>query len=219
MDPARVLLEIEDDGPGIPEAIRTRVFDPFFTTKPAGLGTGLGLSLVYGTVTAHGGSVEAGEREGGGARFRIELPCGSRGRTAEPEVLPLDAGSGSPARILVVDDEQALAEMIRDALEHDGHDVVTACEAAAVLERLESGAFDLVVSDLKMPGLGAERLWQEIRSRRPGLERHLLLTTGDTVSREPESFAARVGADLVHKPFAPDEIRRRVRSSLDRRVD
>jgi signal transduction histidine kinase/CheY-like chemotaxis protein len=214
-----VLLDVEDDGPGIPEAIRSRVFDPFFTTKPTGQGTGLGLSLVYGTVTAHGGTVDAGERTGGGARFRIELPCTSRARVTEPEPAQADTSAGVPARILVVDDEQALAEMIREALEHDGHAVVTACEAAVVLDRLETGAFDLVVSDLKMPGLGAERLWQELRSRRPGLERHLLLTTGDTVSREPESFAERVGADLVHKPFAPDEIRRRVRSSLDRRVD
>jgi signal transduction histidine kinase/CheY-like chemotaxis protein len=215
----RVLLDVEDDGPGIPESIRSRVFDPFFTTKPAGQGTGLGLSLVYGTVTAHGGTIDAGERSGGGARFRIELPCTSRGLPVEPEPAPSDACAVAPARILVVDDEQALAEMIREALEHDGHAVVTACEADVVLDRLDSGAFDLVVSDLKMPGLGAERLWQELRARRPGLERHLLLTTGDTVSREPESFAARVGADLVHKPFAPDEIRRRVRSSLDRRAD
>lgn len=216
---ASVLLEVEDDGPGIPEGIRTRVFDPFFTTKPAGQGTGLGLSLVYGTVTAHGGSVELAERPGGGARFRIELPCGTRARGIDVEPAAVETGPSAPARILVVDDEQALAEMIRDALEHDGHAVVTACEATAVLARLETGEFDLVVSDLKMPGLGAERLWQELRKRHPGLERHLLLTTGDTVSREPESFAERVGADLVHKPFAPDEIRRRVRSSLDRRVD
>ncbi|HEX6853366.1 MAG TPA: ATP-binding protein [Candidatus Polarisedimenticolaceae bacterium] len=215
----RVRLEVEDDGPGIPESIRSRVFDPFFTTKPAGQGTGLGLSLVYGTVTAHGGTIEAGERPGGGASFRIDLPCAMRARSTEPEPALADSSAGAPARILVVDDERALAEMIREALEHDGHAVVTACEADVVLDRLESGAFDLVVSDLKMPGLGAERLWQELRARRPGLERHLLLTTGDTVSREPESFAARVGADLVHKPFAPDEIRRRVRSSLDRRVD
>lgn len=212
----RVALEVQDDGPGISDEIRSKIFDPFFTTKPAGQGTGLGLSLVYATVTGHGGTIEATGRPGGGATFRIELPAGARD-PAESTPAPPRASermSRVSARILVVDDETALAQMICEALAADGHTVVPASDPAEAMARIAQERFDLVVSDLKMPGLGAERLHREIARLRPGLENRLLITTGDTVSREPEALAVRIGAGLLHKPFGPDDVRRVVRASL-----
>ncbi len=213
-----VVLEVADDGPGIPEAVRSRVFDPFFTTKPPGQGTGLGLSLVYGTAKAHGGDVELETREGEGTTFRVRIPTGegSRAIAEPPEADEAGWRGGISARILVADDESAIASLISETLTADGHRVAVACTAEEVLRRLGEETFDVLVSDLKMPGLGARRLVDEVRRLRPGLERRLVITSGDTVSREPEAVAASVGAEVIHKPFAVDELRRVVRRRLER---
>ena len=132
------LLEIVDDGPGIPEAIRTRIFDPFFTTKEPGQGTGLGLSLAYGIVTAHGGTIETEARPEGGTVFRLAFPLAG---AAPVERRPAAAASRPvrPGRILVVDDEEPLARMICDALSTDGHLAEWASNGQVALERVGPG--------------------------------------------------------------------------------
>jgi two-component system NtrC family sensor kinase len=210
-----VALEVEDNGPGVPEAIRSRIFDPFFTTKAAGQGTGLGLSIVYGIVRAHGGTIRVEDRSCGGARFRIELPIGScvPGGAREPEagVASLEPRRG---RILVVDDEEPVARLICEALAEDGHDAVFAFGGREALDRMAVEPFDLIISDLRMPGLAAERLCEEMDRLETGLSRRLLLTTGDTVSREAAAIAERAGLALLHKPFDLDHLRRTVRLRL-----
>lgn len=210
-----VVLEVCDDGPGIPEAIRDRLFDPFFTTKEPGQGTGLGLSLVFGTVRAHGGSIEVESREGDGATFRISLPTtppapGTPGTTR----LESPAGPRRSARVLVVDDEPAVALLICETLGQDGHRPVAVHHAEEVLRRLREEAWDLVVCDLKMPGLGAEHLYGVVASEFPNLARRFVLTTGDTVTLEPEALAKRAGAPLLHKPFPLEALREAVRDRL-----
>ncbi len=209
-------LVVEDDGPGIPAGIRNRIFDPFFTTKATGEGTGLGLSLVYSAITAHGGTVEFESASNGGARFVVRLPLGRDvGEEAATEAGP--GGDNRPAgraRILVVDDEQPVAQLLSEMLSSEGHQVHVATDGRAALERLAEGAYDLVVTDFKMPGLGGKSLCDAIDQRYRGLKGRVLMTTGDTVSGEPEKAAGEAGVPLIHKPFDLDEFRGLVRRRL-----
>ncbi len=212
--PGWVGLEVIDDGPGIPESVRSRIFDPFFTTKAPGEGTGLGLSLVYGTVSAHGGTVHVESAEGGGATFRVELPEGTGPSEECAEEARAPAAGSHPARILVVDDEETVATFICEALATDGHRTESARDGKEALERLAAEEFDLVVADLRMPGMGGARLCEEMERMRPGVSARILLTTGDTVSRDPEAFARKSGVPVLLKPFGLDDLRRAVRSRL-----
>jgi two-component system NtrC family sensor kinase len=214
----QVLLEVGDSGPGIPAAIRSNIFDPFFTTKPEGRGTGLGLSLVYGIVTSHGGTIELLPAETtGGAVFRITLPvtatdqpladCGQ-----QTEALP----AGIRGRILVVDDEQPFGQLIAEALSRDGHDAETAGSGAEALALLTNGTFDLVISDSKMPGMSGERLLQEARLLKPELAGRFLLMTGDTFDADAVEPDQRRDCDILHKPFDFDLLRRLVMDRLSK---
>jgi len=210
-----VCLEVLDNGPGIPEEMRGKIFDPFFTTKAEGAGTGLGLSLVYGIVDSHGGTIEVLTPADGGTAFRVGMPV-VRGGPPPESACAEDAGE-QPARsgkILVVDDEPALARMICDALDEDGHQTRSAADGLEALRQLEKGPFDLIVSDIKMPGMGGERLFEEIGRRHPEMAGRILLTTGDTVGRDPRRIAERTGLEVLHKPFDLALLRRTVRSRL-----
>jgi two-component system NtrC family sensor kinase len=214
--PGSVALEVEDEGPGIPEDSRAKIFDPFYTTKPPGQGTGLGLWLVYKTITSHGGSIGVEASANGGARFRLELPAGPElPAAAEPAAVEVaDDGPTVSARILVVDSEAALAGLICEALCEEGHQAVAAHDAEEAIARLTAEPFDLLVADATLPGLSGDRLAREVRRVRPDLVERILLTTGDWVSREPEAIARRLGTGLLRKPFELDELRRVVRSRL-----
>lgn len=214
--PDRVVLGVRDDGPGIPASLRARVFDPFFTTKQPGEGTGLGLWLVYGTVQAHGGRIELDTGEGAGALFRITLPAGGVEAVREPaKPAAVLAGPATPsARILVAETEASLASLMCEALVADGLEAVAATDEDELLRRLADGTFDVVVSDLALPGRGLAHLCGEVSRLKPGLERRLLVTTGDSVSAEPSLLAARLGVEILHKPFALDDLRSKVRSKL-----
>jgi len=214
---ATALLEVHDSGVGIPEADRERIFEPFFTTKPEGQGTGLGLALVYGIVTGHGGSLEAVPREGGGTILRIVLPL--RSARARADAAPQEEVATSaprPSRILVVDDEQPLAEVICEALAADGHQAEWVLDGEQALARVESAEFDLVLTDLRMPGMGGAQLVEAIERLRPAQARRVVLTTGDTVSPEAAAVATRTGLALLHKPFHLEELRAVVRTRLAR---
>jgi two-component system NtrC family sensor kinase len=215
-----VVLEIEDSGPGIPESIRTKIFDPFFTTKAEGKGTGLGLALVYGIVESHGGTIEIPPVPGGGARFRINFPTtprdesGVTGVPGDPVPLPVRAG-----RVLIVDDEEPLARLICDALSEDGHEAVFVGDGREALTLLAEEEFDLVISDIKMPGMGGERLVKEIERDHPDVLRRLLLITGDTMGADSEQLISRTRLEVLRKPFDLADLRQRVQSRLtaDRR--
>jgi two-component system NtrC family sensor kinase len=212
-----VRVEIHDSGPGIPPEVRTRIFDPFFTTKGEGKGTGLGLSIVYGIVSSHGASIEALPSETGGACFRLSFPLDAARARAEPRGSVADADESARSlvgRVLVVEDEAALSQMLCEALGREGHRVDAASDGRQALERLAAERYDLIISDMRMPGMDASSLVAEIDRLHPGLRDRLLLITGDTVSPDPEAFASREGLELLLKPFDLDDLCRRVRLRL-----
>ena len=210
----RVVLELADTGPGIPPDIQAKVFEPFFTTKALGEGTGLGLSLCSGIVEEHGGTLTLAHSSATGTAFVIELPV-----VAPPVVTPSAASAQTPVvvtphRVLVVEDETELAEIVAEAVERDGHTTGIASNGAMALEMLGRERYDLIISDTKMPVLDGERFYEELERRYPRLRERILFLTGDVLSREKRQFLERTGAPYLAKPCDLDEVRRIVQRIL-----
>ena len=206
-EPGSVWLEVEDSGPGVPTDFRRRIFEPFFTTKPQGEGTGVGLSFSQGLAEAHGGRLELVDR-GAGACFRLTLPSGE----AAPALLAETSRGGEAAApertALVIDDEAEIGDSLADCLSLEGFrcDVVTGVPAARTL--LQSRDYDLVVSDLRMPGEDGAAFYAWIRATRPELLGRLAFATGDTLGTSAARFLGEVERPVLEKPFAPDSVRR-----------
>jgi PAS domain S-box-containing protein len=209
LEGGRVRVEVADNGPGIPEAIRARIFDPFFTTKQVDMGTGLGLSVSRGIVLAHDGEIEAQERPGGGACFVVHLPV-----SPAPEVLEAAASAeettGGRARILVVDDEPEIGALLAEALGRDGHRVEVAASGRAAIAALDSRPFEVVLSDLRMPDLDGQALYRYLANRRPEMLDRLVLMTGDVLGPGVRGFLAEVTVPVLEKPIALPDLRRAI---------
>jgi two-component system cell cycle sensor histidine kinase/response regulator CckA len=202
----QVVVEVRDNGPGIAPEVLPRIFDPFFTTKSVGVGMGLGLSICHGIVTAHGGSITVdSDPAGGGVCFRVTLPVmkpvAAEARPAPP-VAAAGAGPASPRlRVLVVDDEPALGEMIGRMLRHD-YQVEVVADAREALKRLLGGLpHDLVLCDLMMPSMTGMDLFDEVIRHRPELGQRFVFMTGGAFTDRASEFLAHVPNDRIDKPF------------------
>jgi CheY-like chemotaxis protein len=193
---AMVAIDISDTGTGIPPEVLERIFEPFFTTKGTGKGTGLGLSQVYGFATQSGGTVRIDSEVGAGATISIILPCTERevARRAEPSVA--DASAKLVGRILIVEDNVEVGCFAETLLREQGHDVELATSAEQGLELVRQGEFDLVFSDVIMPGMGGLRLAEILETERPELP--VVLATG--YSQEIAESGAR-GRPVILKPY------------------
>ena len=208
-----VIIEFEDNGPGIRPEHLARIFDPFFTTKPVGKGTGLGLSLVYGIIQEHGGVITVRSELGHGATFTIKLPVAGvapvvpalSGLTAAPTVG--DGAATARRTVLVIDDEEWILELAAELLRRDGHTVATAIGGEQALELLGRTKFDLIVSDWKMPGLNGVRLFEHLQATDPTLVAKVLFMTGDVVSDTFQNFLRQNNLTCLSKPFAIGEFR------------
>jgi PAS domain S-box-containing protein len=216
-DPRRGQIRIvfEDRGPGIPEEVRARIFDPFFTTKPEGAGTGIGLAVCRSTIEAHGGTIAAESRAGGGAAFVITLPVVRPEGWVEPAASRAP-DPAAPARLLVVDDEAEIRAMLSEILALDGHVVEQAADGDEALARLAERRYDLVISDLLMPALDGPGLYERLRQTDPAMADRLLFITGDTLSPSARRFLERAGRPVIEKPLAPAEVRHAVGAALQR---
>jgi len=206
-----VIIELQDNGPGIKPQHLTRIFDPFFSTKPAGKGTGLGLSLSYGLIQEHGGAISVQSELGHGATFRIELPMASTpetvsARSRTPFPFP-QTGGPSGKTILVVDDEQWILDLASELLRSEGHEVETAASGQQALELLGRQKFDVLVSDWKMPGLNGIRLYEHLLATHPDAAKRTLFMTGDVVSDVFQAFLQEHQLACLSKPFAISEFR------------
>jgi PAS domain S-box-containing protein len=194
-----VLIDLADTGPGVADKMRGRIFEPFFTTKPQGVGTGIGLSFSHGIVEAHGGSLTL-EPSRRGAHFRIALPAAAQ---AELVAVPIaERGAPGPGgRALVVEDEADVADTLRELLEREGYSVTLARDGAAALMALDGDAFDLVLSDLRMPGIGGPELYARLSETRPEILPRMAFVTGDTLGSSMADFLRSSGRPVLEKPF------------------
>ena len=205
-DPERgaVVLEVNDDGPGVPDDVQAKIFDPFFTTKEVGKGTGLGLTVAYAIIQEHGGRLTMKSQPGGGASFFVELPLSDAGlppNPKPPERTFAPPASAAGATILVVEDEAALGAAVAEALADAGFSVDRAGDGVEALERVQARAYDLIVCDLKMPRLDGPSFFRELEKRNAPLARRILFVTGDVAGTEAEHFLEESGCRWLAKPF------------------
>lgn len=205
----RVRIKVADNGPGIAPDTLPRIFDPFFTTKDVGRGTGLGLSIVYGIVEQHGGAIQAESVPGNGATFVIDLPISREVASAGS---PVVTGRSTNSTILVVEDEADVRMVVQRALMQHGYAVDTVASAELASQRLTDRAYDLVISDLKMPGVSGKELYDRVHPTQPQL--NWVFITGDTMSETNAGFLGQSGVPVLAKPFSLEELWDAVATSM-----
>jgi signal transduction histidine kinase/CheY-like chemotaxis protein len=206
-DGADVIVEVSDNGPGIPEDVLPRIFESFFTTKPRGMGTGLGLPISLGIVRSMGGEIVVDTRKGDGSTFRVRLPAheGSVSVAAPtPSVAP---SRGYPRRrVLAVDDEALLLKAYRRMV-GDTHELTTALGGHEALRLLERDAgFDVILCDLQMPEMSGMELHAAVRARMPALSERFVFVTGGAFSSDARRFLEESVAAVIQKPFRLDDL-------------
>ena len=207
----KVGVEIEDDGPGIPQSVKHRIFDPFFTTKEVGMGTGLGLSVSYGIMQEHQGRIELRpDRPRSGACFALTLPRAT-GVVAEEPAEGSFAASGRPLagrRVLVAEDEPLVLDLFSRLLEADGATVTCARDGEEAWSRILETDFDLIVADLRMPNLDGRALYERVAEEKPSMMRRFVFATGDLVRQESLRFLEGLPNRFLAKPLDVDNVRR-----------
>jgi signal transduction histidine kinase len=225
----KILVHVEDNGSGIaPENLR-KIFDPFFTTKEVGQGTGLGLSICYGIVHEHRGRIGVQSQEGSGTTFTVELPIFAATAEAvaesEPEPAVAPAAAPPPAvtpgrrNILVIDDEESIVDVLHQALQTDGHRVDTAGNGNVGLRKIRQGHYDVIISDLKMPGMSGMDLYDSVHRFAPEMARRIIFSTGDVASHDTRAFLERSGNRYLQKPFDLETIRHVIADVLAERIN
>ncbi|MBI5836219.1 MAG: MASE1 domain-containing protein [Candidatus Eisenbacteria bacterium] len=213
-----VSLRVTDDGAGMDPEVQRHIFEPFYTTKAHGQGTGLGLAMVYGIAEQAGGCIQVRSRPGEGSSFDLCLPRVTDATGADPPPAPPAAPPGRGVEtILLVEDEEAVRQLLRRVLEKAGYRVIEAAcaEDAMEIARAHAQTIHLLLSDVVMPGMSGTRLAEHMLAERPGLRVLFMtgytdegLTGGGTLIRE---------RGLLQKPIRPDDLLRHVRSTLDSR--
>jgi PAS domain S-box-containing protein len=197
-------LAVADSGPGIPPLVLERMFEPFFTTKEVGRGSGMGLATVHGVVHEHGGHLIVESSPGAGSRFRVLLPLHADAPAPRRELPAAKRRAALKGRVLVVDDEKAVAEFMRELLSSWGLEAATLNGPLGVLERVAREPYDLVILDQTMPGITGLSLARELSAARPGLP--VLLYTGNSERLGKEALAAAGVRAVLAKPVEPDQL-------------
>ncbi|HYO99908.1 MAG TPA: ATP-binding protein [Pyrinomonadaceae bacterium] len=202
-------ISVADTGTGMSDDVRSRIFDPFFTTKGK-TGMGLGLAVSYGIIRRHEGAVEVESEAGRGTCFRIALPLAKSAAKPQPsavQAMPQQQAAPADAfrtKFLVVDDEQAVRELVRDILEREGHEVMMAASGRDALALFETNEFAAVLMDVGLPGMNGWELARAVRERDERVPLAIITGWGEAVGSHAQKAA---GVDwVVAKPFTVDQI-------------
>jgi PAS domain S-box-containing protein len=216
---AMIRIELADNGPGIPQDLLSRIFDPFFTTKPEGVGTGLGLAICHGIIHEHEGDIWAESEPGQGSTFFIELPIVVQ--SVKPGKLPVkqpgalpEIPSTSAGRILLIDDEASVIDILVRLLQRKGYQVDSAFNGTAGLAALFKARYDLILCDMRMPEMSGPEFYRQVAAKDPELAQRILFTTGDTVNVETRQFLDETKAPYLAKPFEMDDLMARVQQAI-----
>jgi PAS domain S-box-containing protein len=212
-----VRMTLGDDGSGMDERTRSQIFDPFFTTKPVGSGTGLGLSTAYGTITQVGGHIDVASKLGAGTTFTIHLPCTDEPLTVPHETtLPADDRGGGE-RVLLVEDDDAVRHLLVDVLESLGYDTVSAVSPDDALALCDGARFDLMVTDLVMPGGYGTTLAEQVAVYQPNIR--VLFISGYAPESIVDLDVDGSATAFLAKPFSTASLGRHMRELLARDCD
>jgi PAS domain S-box-containing protein len=219
LDSQEVLVEVRDSGCGIAPKTLERIFEPFFTTKPAGVGSGLGLSICRRIVTSMGGRIEVESELGLGSTFRVYLSCAQvhehRSERAGEALVRAEPSVGR-GRVLVVDDDPAMASAIELVLA-DEHDVQVLTSAQRALDRLRAGeSYDAIVCDVMMPGMSGMDFHAELAVIAPQQADQVIFLTGGAFTRRAREFLDRTDNSWLDKPFDSQSLRNLVSQRIAR---
>jgi len=209
-DKGVVVIEVRDNGPGIPAAIQRRVFYPFFTTKPIGEGTGLGLSISHNIILGLGGQLTVESTEGVGSVFRVTLPASVESLVPVPVTVAPYRG-----RVLIVDDEVAILMTMQRLLSRDHEVVVCADSRKAATLLTQDQAFDIILCDLMMPNLGGAALQEQVRAHSTALAERFVFMTGGATESAARAFLAQTSNEQMEKPFNIGALRATVKRFVD----
>ena len=200
----RLRVEISDTGPGIALEQQEHVFEPFYTTKAESKGTGLGLSISYGIVRAHSGHIEFSSRVGEGSTFVIELPVVTEAAAASvEETHEIKHSKLNIQKALIIDDEESITELITEILTQEGCEVSAAMTGELGLQKMEDEVYDLIICDLRMPGMDGREVYSQVEQTKPQLTRRFLFLTGD-ISDQTRAFLEGAAKPYLMKPFTND---------------
>jgi PAS domain S-box-containing protein len=206
---SRLVVTVQDTGPGIAPADLDRIFNPFYTTRSVGEGAGLGLSMADAIVREHGGRIYVDSTPGEGATFIVEIPLVTPPLEARLPDEPADAAAvadSSPLSILIVDDEPAIRFALRKYLESQGHQVVDAANGREAESRLAERSFDRIVLDLRMPEMSGDELFKRLLDKKPEVASRVVFLTGDVDSARAREFLESTGRPFLGKPFSFEEL-------------
>jgi two-component system cell cycle sensor histidine kinase/response regulator CckA len=209
-----VMVTVNDTGIGMTEETVSHIFEPFFTTKEKGKGTGFGLSIVYGIVKQSGGYIWVYSQPGHGSTFKIYLPSIAEERSNVVPIAPAVAAKASSATILVVEDEDALAQMVCSVLENSGHVVLhsTSGEEALRIARNYKGKIDVMLSDVILKGtMDGIELARRLSAVRPGTRLLFMSGYSDVLNRA----GSNTNVTLLEKPFTNGELRQKIQEALE----
>jgi CheY-like chemotaxis protein len=215
---AYVMLSVSDTGCGMDAETQSHIFEPFFTTKEKGKGAGLGLATVFGVVKQSGGYIWVYSEPGHGTTFKVYLPqvgeCVEAPEVAAP-VSEFHSGSGT---VLLVEDEEAVRELVGDSLRNSGYTVLEAKNGAQALEICEkhSSRIHLMITDVVMPGMNGRELAQRLSARHPNLK--VLFMSGYTDNAILHRGVLEPGTLFLQKPFGAQDLVRKVRELLEGRA-
>ena len=212
--PAYCTLVVEDTGAGMDEEVKARLFEPYFTTKKES-GTGLGLSTVHSIVKELGGGIVVESERGKGTTFKIVLPADIDVHEDTESYEDVSAPvRGNGEKVLIIDDEYAVRNVLGLSLSHLGYAVETACSGLEGVEKYAEakGAFDLVILDMLMPGLSGEEVFTRIREMNPTCR--VLLVSGFSSEHVVSKILEQGGMDFIQKPFLIEVLSRKVRGCL-----
>ena len=215
-DRGQVWLAVEDTGTGIPDEVRERIFEPFFTTKETGKGTGLGLSVAHGIVAQHGGRIEVTSSVGEGSTFTVILPragAGEHPTVESPSAVGQELPIGKGERVLVVEDEDVARGALRDILADLGYDVTAVGSGEEAGKVPTEPPFDVLLTDLMLPGIGGPDLARGLKERWPGLG--VILMSGYTEDEVVRRGIAKGSVRFLQKPFDMATLAREIRAAMD----
>ncbi|MBK9940959.1 MAG: response regulator [Kouleothrix sp.] len=208
-----VVIDLADNGPGLAPPVLERLFEPFVTTRPVGQGVGMGLAIAYAIVGQHNGIILVGSEPDCGATFRIALPV-------QRQVIALmPPAPGEPTaelfkRVLVIDDEPAIVDLVQRLLSREGYQVVSALSGGNALVALREGIFDLILCDMRMPDMDGRTFYRNLRQDLPQITAPMIVMTGDTSNDQTEAFLHEQCLPALRKPFTRHELLQIVGAAL-----